>query len=240
MGGSESRMSYKLDNDDATQLYDYSNLNLPTGQDLRPFATCINVASNVYPSSPSISFVNAYNCLCNATDTPSPIPSSLALYQITTNDITNTLEIFNTFKLKTNDLPTETEWPYIESHIFDDPPKGKSQFASVALRRVHKNERGICEPLANKNPVMCAMKITDNYVLSNPEPDEDHDTFGYAAVCIVGYNSHDKRFVMKDPYNNRFINVPFDYFFADDNVTDLYTLILSEADDEEEDSPKFI
>ena len=197
----------------------------------------MDVKVNQYPSSPSVSFVNAYNCLCNATKTQSPIPSSLALYQLATNDVTNTLEIFKTFKDKS--IPTETEWPYIEDNVCDDPPEGKSQYADVTLRRVLKNEEGVCEPLANRHPIICAIKMTDNYIMSNPEPDDDHDTYGYAAVCVVGYNNHDKRFVVKDPYNSRFMNIPYQYFFQDDNVMDMYALVFSDSD-EDESSPKFV
>lgn len=239
MGGSTSKMLYKLEKDDNTELYEYENLDIPTSQDLRPFLAHVNIVSRGYPSSPSVSFVNAYNCLCNAMRIDTAIPSSLALYNLVDNNVTNTLEIYRVFMDNMATLPTETEWPYVESKIAVTPPVGTSQFAYVTLRRALTSLDGIRSPLANKYPVLCAMKMTDNYVLSNPTPDEDHDTFGYAAVCIVGYNDHDQQFLLKDPYNNRFIYVPYNYVLMDGNAVDLYVLIPG-GGEHTDNSPRFV
>ena len=233
-------MSYKLEKDTKTELYDYTDEEILTVQDLRLYVSPVSISSSSYPSSPAISFVNAYNCLCNAMRKESPVPSALALFQMATNDVTNTLCIYNTFMKNIRSLPTETEWPYDEDRMVDNVPAGGgSQMLPVILRRVSITERGICEPLSRKHPVICALKMTDNYVSSDPAPEEEEDEFGYAAMCFVGFNKHDEKVIAKDPYNNRFISLSYDYIFNTENCVDAYALILG-SEESDEKSPKFI
>lgn len=237
MGGTQSNMKYKFSKDTTTSLYTLSGNEIAGAMDLRSHFDMPNMKyCEGLASSPAIVVVYSYMSACSISKRMSAVPSILDVFQRSCgeNDCTNIHDCAS--QLGMGLVCTETEWPYDENCVLNDSPKSpdprdeQPNYVPITLERVRLTENDICDCLSSRRVVMCAMKMTSR-ILEDDTFEEDDDICGDCAVCIVGYNIHDRVFTLWCPYLNRYMFLSFDFVLNTDYCTDAYTITLSEKDE---------
>ena len=136
---------------------------------------------------------------------------------------------------------SESQWPYIISRFTSKPTK--TCYRNALDHRISNYYRldtldEMRHALANKNPFVFGFMVYESFESPTvdetgkiPMPSTTEKALGGHAMCAVGYNDTDKRFLIRNSWGtdwgmNGYGTIPYDYLTNRNLSDDFWTVIL--------------